>query len=361
MKKDVLFMKNKIFVLSVIIIGLVFSSMMIVGCSDSEANNTKETEKDANDKFTLVEVKELIAEHYVDFISLVGTVKPLQIANLASIEGGKIKQFAKTKGNYVSEGETIVVMDNDVLKANMDVAKAQYDLAEMNFEKQEKIYKENVSSEMAYLQSKYQRDAAKANYELMKVRYNQTFIKAPFSGYVDAKVFEEGEVVAPGAPIVTLINSGTVKVAAGLPENYVSEIKQGNECTVTFKDLNDLQVKSRISFMAKSITTNNRTLPIEMMISNPSNQIKPELNAEVQIQRGKYDKMIIVPENVVSKTDFGYIAFVANGDKAELRRIKILNRRANQIAVSEGLKEGDKLIVVGYQSLVDGENIKVVE
>ncbi|MDP3832134.1 MAG: efflux RND transporter periplasmic adaptor subunit, partial [Ignavibacteriaceae bacterium] len=328
------------------------------GCSDSGANSKTTTAKEEN--FTLVEVRELIAEPYVDYVSLIGVVKPYQIANISSLEGGKIKQFNKSKGSFVKEGEIILTIDNDILNATLGAVKAQYDLAEMNFTKQEKIYKENVSSEMVYLQSKYQRDAARANYELIKVRYEQTFIKAPFSGYLDSKFFEEGEVVSPGLPIITLINSNTVKVTAGLPENFIAEIKAGNECIVNFKDLNDLKVKSRISFMGKSITTNNRTLPIEMLVPNSNNQIKPELNAEVQIQRGKYDKMIVIPENVVSRTDYGYIAFVVNGEKAELRKIKILNRRNNQVAVSEGLKEGEKLIVVGYQSLVNGENIKVM-
>jgi RND family efflux transporter MFP subunit len=358
MKSESINMKTKslVLLLSVILIG--FISSTFIGCADSEANSNSPVAKEEN--FTLVEVSELVAEPYIDYISLIGVVKPYQIANIASVEGGKIKQFNKSKGSFVKEDEIILVIDNDVLKANLDAAKAQYDLAEMNFSKQEKIYKENISSEMTFLQSKYQRDAAKANYELIKARYDQTYIKAPFSGYLDSKYFEEGEVVSPGLPIITLINSNMVKVSAGLPENFIAEIKNGNECIVNFKDLNDLKVKSRISFMGKSITTNNRTLPIEMLVQNSTNQIRPELNAEVQIQRGKYDKMIVIPENVVARTDYGYIAFVANGDKAELRKIKILNRRGNQVAVSEGLKEGEKLIVVGYQSLVDGENIKVM-
>jgi RND family efflux transporter MFP subunit len=360
MKSESINMKAKslILLLSLITLGISFSTL--IGCSDSEANSKVATSTAKEENSTLVEVKELIAEPYIDYISLIGVVKPYQIANIASLEGGKIKQFNKSKGSFVKEGETILTIDNDVLNATLSVAKAQYDLAEMNFTKQEKIYKENVSSEMIYLQNKYQRDAAKANYELIKVRYEQTFIKAPFSGYLDSKYFEEGEVVSPGIPIITLINSNMVKVSAGLPENFIAEIKNGNECLVNFKDLNDLKVKSRISFMGKSITTNNRTLPIEMLVPNSNNQIKPELNAEVQIQRGKYEKMIVIPENVIARTDYGYIAFVANGDKAELRKIKILNRRSNQVAVSEGLKEGEKLIVVGYQSLVNGENIKVM-
>lgn len=345
----------------IVLVLLGIASIGFISCSDSGANSKKADTSSKDENYRLVEVKTLTAESFIDYISLVGVVKPFQEAKLSSIEGGKISKIVKDKGSYVKEGDLILTMDNDILKANLDAAKAQYDLAEINFQKQEQIYKDNVSSELSYLQTKYQRDAAKANYELNKARYDKSFIKAPFAGYVDNKFFEEGEVVPPGFSIVSLINTDRVKISAGLPENYISDIKLGNECSLRFKDLNNLEIKARISFISKSIITDNRTLPIEMVVSNYKNSIKPELNVEVRIQRGKYDKMIVVPENVITRTDFGYIAFVANGDKAEIRKVKILNRINNQIAISEGLKDGDKLIVTGYQSLVNGEHIKIMQ
>lgn len=338
------------------------TTFIFVACSDSDAASEQKNEKKKEDsKFVLVESKKLKFEPYTSYITVIGSAKADKIANLSADEGGKIKSFLKEKGSYVKKDEVILILDNEALKANMDAAKAQFDLAEVNFLKQEKIYKQNVSSEIQYLQAKYQRDAAKANYELMKARYDRTFIKATFNGYIDNKFFEEGELAPPGLPIVSLINTDVVKVAAGISESYISDVNVGDQVKIIFKDLNNSEYKGRISFVGKSIVTSNRTFPVEVLINNSGNKIKPELNAELNIETNSFEKMIVIPENVIVRTDLGYVVYVAEKNRAKMKVITIESRKNNRAAISSGLNDGDELIVTGYQGLVDGENIKVVK
>lgn len=338
------------------------ASFTFIACSDSDAAAEQKNEKKKEDsKFVLVETQKLKFESYTSYITVIGSAKSDKIANLSADEGGKIKLFLKEKGSYVKKDEVILVLDNEVLKANMDAGKAQYDLAEVNFQKQEKIYKQNVSSEIQYLQAKYQRDAAKANYELIKARYDRTFIKATFNGFVDNKYYEEGEMAPPGMPIVTLINTDMIKVVAGISEAYVSDVNVGDQVKIIFKDLDNAEYKGRISFVGKSIVSSNRTFPVEALINNAGNKIKPELNAELNIETNSFEKMIVIPENVIVRTDLGYVVFVAENNKAKMNIITIESRKNNRAAISKGLKEDDELIVTGYQGLVDGENIKVVK
>lgn len=343
-----------------LLIGLFVLTALIqfTGCADSEANSEKVKEEK---KYTLVETMKVVPEEYSDAIFLIGTVKPSQIAHLSSLEGGKIKKFYAEKGSFVKTDDVILEIDNDMLKANLDAAKAQYDLAEINFKKQEQIFKESVTSEIQYLQSKYERDAAKANYELIKARYEHTFIRAPFSGFIDSKNFEVGEVVSPGMPIVSLINSSEIKVTAGVPENFVNDVKVGTACKLKFKDVDDKVYSAKVSFVSKTITTSNRTFMIEIKMLNPNQLIKPELNSEIMVERGKYSKAFLVPENVVTKTDIGDVVFVADGDVAKMRTVVVLNRIDNKAAIIDGLKSGDNLIVVGYQNLIDGEKVEIVK
>lgn len=338
------------------VLSIIFS-FMFIACTDSEAS---ETVKDDN-KYVFVKIMQLKAEEFTEYIPLLGVAKAIISSNISSAEGGRIEKFHREKGSYAAQGDILIEIDNEVLKANLEAAKAQYERAEANFIRQEKIFKENVTSEIQYLNSKYERDAAKANYELIKARYEQTFIKAPFSGIVDYKFAEVGETVLPGAPIISLVKMDQVKIEVGVPENYVNVVKAGNNVKVIFKDLDNSEYDSRITYAGNTISTSNRTFPVEIVINNPDKKIKPELSAQVLIEKFKVNNAIQIPEDVVTKTDFGYVVFVEKNGLAEMRNINIISRTNNIAAISSGLKDGDKLIHVGFQNLVDGEKVKVVE
>lgn len=342
-----------------LILLLFSSSFLVLFTSCETADGTEKENAATNDKKSSVFVQTMVlkSEPFTDYLELLGVAKAFHEANLSSDEGGKIKSFNKEKGSFVNKGEVIVIMDNEVLKASMDAAKAQYEKAENNFKRQEELFKQKVTSELQYLDQKYERDAALANYELIKARYEKTFIKAPFSGIVDKKFAEMGENVLPGAPIVSIVNLSTIKVTAGIPENYVNQVKVGDNVKVVFKDLEGMKFNEKVSFVGPSIYTDNRTFPIEIHIKNSDGKIKPELSARVFIQRNKYNSAIVIPEETVTETDLGPVVFVAAGDTAQMRHIEIISRYENKVAVKSGLNEGDKLIRVGFQNLVSGTQI----
>ncbi len=350
-------MMTKLKYLSPLIL-LIIVLVVLTSCSKKSGNETASNK----DKSNTVSVKtlKLKATEYTDFISVVGTVKPYQKALISTTEGGKIIKFSKEKGDYVVKGDTIVIIDHEALEANLQATKAQYELAKITYEKQEIVYKENVNSEIQYLQAKYNLQQMEAKYKLIKDRFNNTFINAPFSGYIDRKYYDVGELAPVGQPIVLLIDIAKVKVEAGVPSKYVETVKKGDGASVYIKAI-DKEFKGRITFVGISVNAVNRTFPIEITLSNKGRILKPELMANVKIQQTTYDNMILVPTEVISRVDEGYIVYILEDGKARSRKITILKRTANEVAVSKGLKAGDELIVIGYQNLIDGQKVNVVE
>lgn len=339
---------------------LMIFSVAITSCGESEGSeNEKQTE---NDKTKAVNVETMVLEgsDFTDYINVIGTLKPIEKANLSYQPGGIVKSIIKDKGSVVAEGDTILIIDNDVLKANLDGAKANYELAEMTYRKQEKIFEDKVNSEYQMLEAKYRRDQAKANYDLMKAQYELTFITAPFKGVVDSKFYEEGELAAPGAPIVSVINTSKIKIVAGVPERYVGQVRKGGSARINIKSISAEPVTGNVSYVGPSVISDNRTFPVEIIINNFDGKLKPELVADIYIEAAYYPNVVTVPDEVVTRTDNGYTVFVAKDGVAESRIIEILNRSQDKIAVKSGLQEGENLIVVGYQNLINGQKINTV-
>lgn len=346
---------------NIVLVAAVLSGFIwLTGCGDSSSKNNTENEKQV--KAYNVEVVSAKGITFDDVISAVGTVKPIMSANLSYQEGGIIEKILKKKGNYVYKGDVIAEIDNEVLKANLNAAKAQYELAKMNFEKQSKIFAEKINSEFQYLESKYTMEQAKANLDLIQARYEKTFIKAPFSGIVDQTYYEEGEFAPPGTPIVYLIsNGGRLKVEVGISEKFAGKVKLGADVNVLIKEISPDFIKGKISFIGSSVSSKNRTFPVEVVLYVNQKNIKPEMTAELQVINKSFKDVIVISEEIVERVDDGYSVFVAEDGKAVSRKIKVLNRNNNKVAVESGLKEGDKVIVVGYQNLVDGDRVNVVK
>lgn len=345
----------------IVLLAAVMSGFIwLTGCGDSSSKNNTENEKQI--KAYNVEVVSAKGITFDDVISAVGTVKPIMSANLSYQEGGIIEKILKKKGNYVYKGEVIAEIDNEVLKANLNAAKAQYELAKMNFEKQSKIFAEKINSEFQYLESKYTMEQAKANLDLIQARYEKTFIKAPFSGIVDQTYYEEGEFAPPGTPIVYLIsNGGRLKVEVGISEKFAGKVKLGADVNVLIKEISPDFIKGKISFIGSSVSSKNRTFLVEVVLYVNQKNIKPEMTAELQVINESFKDVIVISEEIVERVDDGYSVFVTEDGKAVSRKIKVLNRNNNKVAVESGLKEGDKVIVVGYQNLVDGDIVNVVK
>jgi RND family efflux transporter MFP subunit len=331
----------------------------IAGCADSTGSDKDNSEKN-DEPSVYVKTEPLQLVSFVDNIHVLGVAKAMYHSNISSDEGGRIKEFIQDKGSYVRKGDVILVIDNDVLKATLDAAFAQYQRAESTYVRQEIVYNQQVTSELTYLNSKFERDAAKANYKLMKARYDRTFIKAPYSGIVDQKFAEIGETVMPGFPIVSLVSMNKIKVVAGVPENYVNKVNKGSKVKIVFKDLNSAQYKSKVSYVGNTISTDNRTFPIEIILDNKDRKIKPELSAKIFIEEASYENVFVIPEETVTETDLGSVVFIEKDGVAVMRVIEILSRSKNEIAVKEGLSEGENLVVVGFQNLVNGKKVTVI-
>jgi membrane fusion protein (multidrug efflux system) len=334
-------------------------ALLISACKNSDNGDTK-TIQPVN-----VRIEVIKPERLVDAIQVAGTVKAFEDVNISPEEGGVIKEWRAKKGQFVKKGNIIVILKDEVIKAGYDAAEAQYQMAKLNLEKQEKVYDQQGISELQYKNFQYGRDAAKANADLMKARWERTQIRSTIDGIVEntpmGNLMNEGEFAPPGQPIVRVVNNTMVKIQAEVPELYSGTLMLGTQALTTFDALPGDTLKGRVSFVSSAVSAANRTMQVEIVLLNPFRKLKPEMVAKVKILREAKNNAILVSENIVQLVDRDrIIVYVENGGKAEERRLKLGGRQGIMVEVLDGLKLGDHLIVTDYQKLVDGTTVAVV-
>jgi membrane fusion protein, multidrug efflux system len=331
--------------------------ILFSSCGKKSQEKPQETQK----KLPLVKVRDVTTSSFTESFKVIGVVKPFATAKLSSEEGGLILSIRKNKGDYVRKGEIVVQLKKDVETATYEQMVSQLELTRLNYDKQEELWKDKATTEMQYLSAKLQYEAAEKGLSILRTRLTKQFVHSPISGVVDDKYMNKGEMSAPGVPILNIIDIFTVKISAGIPERYVTEIKKGQSVSINIDVLPGVEFEGKISYISPALSPASRTFEIEVVINNKDKILKPEMNANILIAQVQNDEAIVISQDLV--VDYGeekYV-YVLEGDIARKKVIELGGREGNLVLVLNGLNTGDKIIYEGFQSISEGEKVEVVK
>lgn len=344
-------MKNIFYLLIFIITG----SLTLQSCG-KEGETKTEPEK----KIQAVKIIEVTGRPFEETYKIVGIVKPFNSAKISSEEGGLITYQPFDKGSRVSNGQVVVRLRKDQDIASYDQATTQYELAKSNFERMEKLYEEKVATEQDYTNAKFQLELTERSLDVLETRLSKSYVTSPISGIVDQKYLGKGEVCGPGTPILNVVEVSRVKISAGIPESYVGEVEKGSQVKITFDVYPGEEFNGTVSYVSPTLSPVNRTFEIEVILNNKDGRLKPEMSANIEIERSNSDNAIVLPQDYI--VDFGNekFVFILENDIAKKRVVSLGGRNNNDVLISSGLNQGDKLIIEGFQSITDGDKVQVI-
>jgi RND family efflux transporter MFP subunit len=334
------------------------------GCGASEGASNAAAEAESV-RVVNVEVAVIGTEPFADYLHATGEVEAMYDITLSAEESGRLVAFPVEKGRAVGRGQVIAELDAGVLRAQVDEARASATLAREQFERQRQLWEvEKIGSEIAFLQAKSNAEVAAARLATLEARLERTRIRTPVAGVFDTKYAEVGEMAMPGMPVARIVSTRQVKITAGVPERDALAVGQTEPVMVTFDALPGREFRGRINYIGARVDSVNRTVPIEVLLDNPAGQIKAGMVANVRVARGQLVNAVVVPQQVVLRTEDGYEAFVVveqdGRPVARSRPVSLGPSYGDRVVVRDGLMPGDRLVVVGQHQVNDGGLVRIV-
>lgn len=348
-------------------VGLMAAGVLVTGVACQRAGGSS-PEGEGSDTFARVikvEVRPVQPDSFVDYIRATGEVEAMSDVTLSAEETGVIRAFYVAKGTAVEVGQRIAKIDDAVLAAQLDEARAAAQLAREQYERQRQVWEEEkIGSEIGYLQAKSQAEAAAARAAALEARLARTVIRAPTAGVFDEKHMEVGEMAMPGSRVGRVVSARRVKVTAGIPERFAVDVDVGTTARVTFDIFPGETFPGRVGYVGTTVDPSNRTFPIEIVIANPRRVIKPQMVANVQVVRERLGGVIVLPQDLVMRTEQGYQVFVVTGRDdelfAEARQVTLGPSYENRVVIRDGLTTGDRVISVGARLVDHGSRVEIV-
>lgn len=311
---------------------------------------------------TTIEAKATTFKQYVE---IQGNVKTKENIVIYPEYAGVLTRVLVKEGQFVNKGEVLAKIDDGGLNQQLSQMETQLALAKTTFERQERLWKDKIGSEIQFLQAKANYEAQQKAVNQMKEQLAKTTITAPFSGVIDDVMSEQGQVVSPGMnQLFRLINLSDMFIEAEIPENYITNIRNGSKVNVYFPVLNDT-ISSTIRQVGNYINPNNRTFKIEIAITNENKMVKPNMTALLSINNYVNDSALVLPQSIISENAEGekYIYAVKKGKKnrnyAEKRVIKIGKTQNGVAEIKEGIANGDIIIEEGSRTVKEEEQVLI--
>ena len=322
---------------------------------------------DENEKLTLVssfEIKEKIFNSYIEAQANLKTRKNVLI--LPEFQG-TLEQIFVSEGQKVKKGQLLAEINDSGLKDQVDQLIIQANFAKENFERTERLWNNNIGSEIQYLKSKTDFESGQKMVEQMKDRLSKTMIYAPFEGEIDEIISNQGSNLIPGvSQILRLVNLDKIYAEASVSEKYIAYIDKGTNAIVQVPLLGR-EIVSEIVQTGNFINPSNRTFRVEVPIENIDNKIKQNLDAKIKINIYSKQDAVVIPLRIVREDASGKnFVYVMSEDIKEgvyitsKTFISLGNKNSTEVEVIDGLKIGDTLVLEGANIVEDSQRVKII-
>jgi RND family efflux transporter MFP subunit len=319
-------------------------------------------------------------------VFLVGALKPVAQVDVVSKMTGRIDQLNAEIGDWVQKGTLIAKVDEDEVRqqvnraaAALEVAKASLSQKQTDLEILKKELDRTVELHENQLIPRRDLDTAEARYrgaiaqvklaeaqidqaqaELreLRVRLDNTRILAPISGLVGKRHLDNGALVNPSMPVVSLVDLSTMVMEINAPEKDLVKIRAGLEANIVLDAYPEQKFKGRVIRLSPILDPATRTGSVEIEVPNPKMMLKAEMFARVELDLGTRHNTLLIPREALVSHDQQRGVFKLQDDTARFQPVDAGIIQGGEVEVISGLKEGEAVITLGVNLVKNGDKVR---
>ena len=347
-----------------LLISLLIISMIIFACSgDDQSLDVQAT--------IPVSVTEVTLGAISEPVTTTGTVQAIKDAVLRSEIDGyyRLNQNPATKsafkmGDWLPAGTTIAFLDNPQRENEIkfDAKKLSYETWQREFEKQKSLYEKGGVTLSELQTTEANLINARYDYENAEILLAKLKITAPFDGFlVDLPYYTPRTLVSANSIIAKIMDYRQLLLTVNLPEKEMNRIKVGQKVHVFNYSVPDDTLRGTLTEMAPALDADSRTFKTQIIVQNKQNVLRPGMFVKAEIIIAERPNTIVIPKDIITTRRGNKTVFVVEKGAALERTINTGLQNRDNIEVLDGLKQGERLVVKGFETLRDRSRVKIIQ
>ncbi|MBW8815607.1 MAG: efflux RND transporter periplasmic adaptor subunit [Caulobacterales bacterium] len=299
---------------------------------------------------------------FTDAIEVLGVAKGRQSVTLTAAASQLVQAVRFTDGQAVKKGAVLVELKNTEQDAGTAQAEAQLTEARRVYERYKTLGDQGWASKAQVDQYEAALKTAQANVAAAKARQGDRMIRAPFSGVVGLSDVAPGALVNPGSPIVTLDDVSTLRVDFQVPEQYLSQVREGQAIQAVVDAYPGAPFNGHIAKLDTRVDERTRSITARAEFPNTRGKLKPGMLVRIAISRGVRQGQG-VPESAVSvQGDSAFVYVVRQQGQramAEQRPVVTGLRQNDFVEITDGVRAGEQVVADGLNRIQPGQPVRV--
>ena len=292
-------------------------------------------------------------------------------------EETKVPEVAAARANYESSQALArqaaadaqryanLVSSGDVSRSAFEKARTQQETAEAQSSAARQQYEASLNGARQSYQgvssSEASLDAVRAQVAQSEKGLADTYIRAPFAGFLSARPVAAGEYVALTTSIATVVRIGTLKLQLQTPEQRAAQVKTGMAVLARISAYPDREFTGKVSAVNPAVDPNSRVFILEARFPNPDNALRPGMFATARVVLpGGQDAVFVTRQAVVrDKTTDSNLVYVVDHGQARVRVVLTGESQGDTVRVSSGLTGSEVVAISNQSQLFDGAAVKL--
>ena len=362
---------KKVIIGIVVIVVLAIAFVAIKALPSSTPKTPEITESTTPVKTSTVTIKDMEIT-----TSLTGRIQPIEEASILPLISGKVTVINVDLGYKVSKGTVLFEIDKDQLQNSYDQALAGYnqakisfDNAKINFERNANLYSEGAISKIQYEQTEMLYNTAlqglnqgTTGLNSAKDAFDNHQITSPIDGYVTSVNINVGELASQGMASMTIANIEKVEIETSVSEQLINKINISDNVKVKITSISDSLFDGTITALSPAPAKNTLTYPLKVSLNNQDSLIKSGMFAEIVIVSEKRDNVVAIPSDAtLVKTGKTVVVTINEDNTVNFIPVSLGIDNGEYVEITEGLSNGDVIVVEGQQYLNDDSKVNIVE
>jgi membrane fusion protein (multidrug efflux system) len=302
-------------------------------------------------------------------LTAIGSIAAARGVAISNESPGVVKRIAFDSGQVVKPGQVLVELDTSVERAQLANAQARMELAQQTVTRTRTLKERGVLTASQLENDESQYKAAMADVAALEAQIARKTVRAPFAGRLGIREVNLGQYLSPGTTLTTLEALESVYVDFALPQQTLSSVQNGLPVRITLTDEGGKQgfsAEGQVSAVDPSVDPATRSIRVRASVPNAEQKLRPGMFASVSVMLPKRESIVAIPATAVVHAPYGDSIFIVETPKdAKDKKVKQVRQqfvrlgeeRGDYVAVVEGIKVGEEVVVAGAFKLRNGAKV----
>ncbi|UTW62438.1 efflux RND transporter periplasmic adaptor subunit [bacterium SCSIO 12741] len=335
-------------------------ALTLLACSPAESPEASGKELAQNHRSISVRLAKVMPYDGEVTLQYSGVVEANEMTPLSFATTGNVSEVLVNEGDYVTKGQLLAKLDQEMAKNAYDLASQQHQRAQDAYNRLKPMKENGTLPEIDWVEMETNLAQTTTAVAMAQNGIDDCFLKAPRSGVVGSKSITPGMNILPNSTAIQLLDIQSVLVKIPVSEDEIGSLQKGQKARVFIGALGQESVGA-IEEIGVSADLLSHTYPVKIEVQNENRKIKPGMVCEVDAILSDEDQGMLVSEKALQLDIEGnQFVYVHQNGNVQKRFIKTIKTLENHLLVSGDLKPGEEVVVAGQQKLVPGLAVNVI-